>query len=136
MRGMEQLALPLEVVTDHDREIDLLTSFGVLSKNNGCVSFAHQSFFDFFSIRGQIDLIYAEGKHLPELYSDPDKQTPDVRYQLLMLLQYLMETDRRVFLRECGQMLRSGHIHTYFQCYAFDVIGQMEEPDDGAWALV
>lgn len=53
-----------------------------------------------------------------------------------MLLQYLMEIDVRTFLMEAQYILQSEHFHFYFQCCVFDILGQMEDPDDAVWALI
>lgn len=79
MHKREQLILPFAVVNEFNREIDMLASFGVLIKSDEKF-FVHQSFFDYFSVKKQIDEIYFEGKHVPELYPDMDAQTPDIRY--------------------------------------------------------
>ena len=136
MRRREQLVLPYGVVADYSREVDLLASFGVLSKTDERISFTHQSFFDYFTVYKWVDEIYTEGRHLPDFYPDKDKQTPDTRYQLLMLLQYMMATDTYTFLDECKCLLQSDNIHYYFQCCAFDVLGQMESPDTTVWKLL
>lgn len=136
MHRREQLSFPSVAVNDFGREVDMLTSFGVLTKSKGQLSFAHQSFFDYFSVENQIAEIYNDGKHLPELYPEMDAQTPDIRYQLLMLLQYLMEADAHTFLIEVRHVLQSENFHFYFQCCTFDVLGQIEDPDDAVWTLV
>lgn len=136
MRRMERLVLPYSVVADYSREVDLLTSFGVFSKADRRISFVHQSFFDYFSINKQIDEIYMEGRHLPDFYPQKDKQTLDACYQLLMLFQYMMDTDTHTFLDECKCLLQSDNIHYYFQCCAFDVLGQMENPDTTVWKFL
>lgn len=129
MQSREELFLPAFLFQDEHQEIDALISQGLLLKEGEKISFVHQSFFDFFSVKKIIDDIYEKEKHLPELFPDRDKQTPDVRYQLLMSLQYLCDADLRTFLTECQQLLESPNIHYYFKCCAFEIIGQIEEPD-------
>ena len=58
-----------------------------------------------------------------------DKQTPDTRYQLLMLLQYLSEFDCKMFLEVCRELLETPNIRYYFRCCAIEVLGQCINPD-------
>ena len=136
MQSREELSLPLLLFQDEYQEIDALTSQGLLIKGREKISFVHQSFFDFFSVKKLLDEIYVNAKHLTELFPDRDRQTPDIRYQLLMLLQYLCEADLRVFLAECRLLLESANIRYYFQCCAFEIIGQIEEPDRDVQVLL
>ena len=136
MQAKEQLSLPNLLFESESQEIEALSSQGLLSESEEKISFVHQSFFDFFSVKRLLDKIYEDGKHLPELISDRDKQTPDVRYQLLMLLQYLYDVDQSAFLTECQNLLESPDIRNYFQCCAFDIFGQIEEPNQALQELI
>lgn len=129
MRNCERFDVPLLAIGDYFREADLLCSFGILKKEDKKIRFAHQSFFDYFSVSRQIHEIYAKNCHILDFYPGRDKQTLDVRYQVLMLLQYLMEADIHDFYDECARMLQSEEVRFYFQCCAFDVLGQLESPD-------
>lgn len=77
-----------------------------------------------------------QGEHLSSLIGDINKQTPDVRYQLLMLLQYLSEFDKNVFLEQCRNLLEAPNIRYYFRCCAFEVLGQLSAPNQKHWKLL
>lgn len=136
MHQKERLVLPCSVLRDYSNEVNFLASSGVLSKTNERVSFVHQSFFDYFSVEKQMSEIYEKDKHLWEFYAIKDRQTPDIRYQMLMLLQYMIDADKAMFLDECRQILESEHIHFYFQCCVFDILGQIEHPNNDEWELL
>lgn len=136
MQSREELSLPLLLFQNEYHEIEALSSQGLLVKAGEKISFAHQSFFDFFSVKKLMDELYENGKHLPELFPDRDKQTPDTRYQLLMLLQYLCDADMKAFITECRALLKSSNIRYYFQCCVFEIIGQIEKPDQAVQKLL
>ena len=136
MRQKEVLSLPNMLFQDERKEIDILASYGVLQKSENSVSFIHQSLFDFFSVKANIDDIYDGYKHLSDIFNDPDKQTPDVRYQFLMLLQHLASADMLTFIAESRVVLNSQNIRYYFQCGVFEVISQLDSPPEEIWGLI
>ena len=121
---------------DEHNEIDILRSYGVLQKAGNSISFVHQSLFDFFSVKSYIDSIYDKSMHLPDVFCDTDRQTPDVRYQFLMLLQYLVDADTATFISEAKYSLASSNIHYYFKCCIFEVIGQKASLAEVFWPTI
>lgn len=77
-----------------------------------------------------------QGERLPALIGGMDRQTPDVRYQLLMLMQYLSEPDEEKFLEACRDLLEAANIRYYFRCCAFEVLGQVPNPNRKHWELL
>lgn len=136
MQRREVLSLPDMLFQDEHNEIDILTSYGVLQKVGNSVSFVHQSLFDFFSVKSYIDSIYDRSMHLPDIFCDTDRQTPDVRYQFLMLLQYLVDADTETFISEAKYSLASSNIRYYFKCCIFEVIGQKASLAEEFWPTI
>lgn len=134
MRKNEELSVPILLIQDKKAAVALI-SCGMLAEVNESVCFVHQSFLDFFLVEDYLQKLYS-GQEITELFCDRDRQTPDVRYQFLMLLQYLLEVDKKRFLQECRHILRSENIRWYFQCCVFEVMGQLSEPSEDAWEFV
>lgn len=134
MRNQETLFAPILLFKDQ-KPLDALVSCGVLKKDEKSVCFCHQSFLDYALVVDDLNRIF-QGKHLPSLIGNMDKQTPDVRYQLLMLLQYLSEFDENMFLKECRGLLDAPDIRYYFRCCAFEVLGQLPTPNQEHWKLL
>lgn len=136
MQKREALSLPVTAFHNEYEIINALASQGVLQMTSNSISFVHQSFFDYFSVEQYIDNIYTNDQHLPDIFNNLDKQTPDIRYQFLMLLQTLADEDLSTFLVEAESILHAQCIRYYFQCCVFEVIGQLEAPTNALWSLI
>lgn len=134
MQENEELSIPMLLIQDR-KAAEALISCGMLAKTNESVCFVHQSFLDFFLVEDYLQKLYS-GQAITDLFCDKDRQTPDVRYQFLMLLQYLLEADGKRFLQECRHILKSEKIRWYFQCCVFEVMGQISEPSDDVWTFL
>lgn len=134
MRNRETLFAPALLFRD-STPLNALVSCGMLKKDGESVCFSHQSFLDYALVVDDLNRVF-QGKHLSSLIGDMDKQTPDVRYQLLMLLQYLSEVDEHMFLEECQDLLEAPDIRYYFRCCAFEVFGQLPAPNQKHWKLL
>ncbi len=134
MRKNEELSVPMLLIQDR-KAAEALISCGMLAETSESVCFVHQSFLDFFLVEDYLRKLYS-GQEITELFCDRDRQTPDIRYQFLMLLQYLLEVDGKRFLQECRHILRSENIRWYFQCCVFEVMGQVSEPSEDVWTFL
>lgn len=134
MQNQETLFAPLLLFEDRNA-IKALISCGILKSVERTVCFCHQSFLDYSLVEDNFRRL-SYGEHLSALVGNTDRQTPDVRYQLLMLLQYLSETNRKMFLTVCQELLETPHIRYYFRCCAFEVLGQTPNPDKKFWGLL
>lgn len=108
MQQKERLSLPIGLF--NHRIIDRFVSNGVLNLENSSISFLHQSFYDFFLVNKQLNAIYHENKLLPMLLPPPDQQTPHLHYLLLMILQYLCDSDLTEFLAQSRALLESNQV--------------------------
>jgi hypothetical protein len=88
------------------------------------ISFAHQSFYDVFSVESMINQL-DDRVSIVKLLGTPDKQTPALRYRLQMLLQFLAEDDPSTLL-DCGRALLDDENIRYYMKYVFwEVVGQL-----------
>lgn len=134
MRSRESLFIPLLQVTDR-KALDALVSCGILKTTEGKVLFCHQSLLDYSLAVGNLGRLN-NGERISAILGNIDRQTPDVRYQLLMLLQYLSEVDHKMFLAACQDLLKAPDIRYYFRCCAFEVLGQSSDPGKNDWELL
>lgn len=134
MRSRETLFVPALLFSDQS-PINALVSCGMLRKVERNICFCHQSFLDYSLVVDDLNRIF-QGECISTIIGTMDRQTPDVRYQLLMLLQYLSEADGKIFLESCRDLLESPNIRYYFRCCAFEVLGQVPNPNHKHWDLL
>lgn len=134
MKHSETLFVPSRLLANQ-KIIEVLSSSGVLREVDKNICFCHQSFFDYYSVVDDLHLLF-EGKDISSIIGGIDKQTPDIRYQLLMLLQYLSEVNCKMFLEVCRGLLETPNIRYYFRCCAIEVLGQCANPNIKYWELI
>ena len=128
MSTIGRLALPDVMFIDKESAVSILVSSGLLVRENRLITFAHQSFLDFFISYDAIKQIYS-GKSIVDVIGSQERQTPHQRYRVLLTLQNLMDSDSGLFLAQCRNLLGSEYIRYYYKCTAFEVIGQCQNPD-------
>lgn len=123
------LSVPLLSMNNYANEIAYLISSGMIVKTGDLVSFAHQSFLDCFAVSEMIAKIYS-GHSILDLIGDSSKQTPNIRYRIIRILQNILETDDALFIKISNDILESSNVRHYFKCAVFETIGQIEQPTD------
>ena len=109
--------------------LDYLISSEILLVQNNKVGFVHQSILDYFISQKMIEK-YMDGCSIDHIIGDKDKQTPGRRYQVQMFLQNLLEYDSGDFILFGEQMLISDTIRYYVKYVFFEILGQIQEPDE------
>jgi hypothetical protein len=99
-------------------------SEGILIETRSTVSFVHQSFYDVFIVEAMVEGIFT-GSHIETLIGLPENQTPQVRYQLQMLLQILSELDQELLVKCGNDLLHSRNIRFYLKYVLWEVVGQV-----------
>ncbi|WP_052719990.1 hypothetical protein, partial [Clostridium sp. IBUN22A] len=105
------------------RSLTYLSSNGFIVNNNNIISFAHQSISDYFLAQKMLKQ-YFEEKDIINIIGNKDKQTPQKRYQVQMLLQDIQTIDEEEFIQVGIQMMKSNEIRFYVKYVFFEVIGQ------------
>ncbi|SDP84580.1 hypothetical protein [Clostridium gasigenes] len=106
-----------------ERSLTYLSSNGFIVKSNNTISFAHQSISDYFLAKEMLKR-YFEGEDIIKIIGNRDKQTPQKRYQVQMLLQDIQTIDEEEFIKVGIQMMKSNEIRFYVKYVFFEVIGQ------------
>ena len=104
---------------------ELAISEGIIIETDVLVFFVHQSFFDVFVVETMVEKVYA-GTSIDLLLGSIDLQTPQIRYQLQMLLQYLAEIDQSKLVECCKILLQSDNVRFYMKYVVWEVIGQIK----------
>ena len=130
-------SLPRAIFTDQTNEIDCLVSSGLLNSNPNTksISFAHQSFLDYFIISDILEKIYS-GYELKDLIGDKNHQTPFIRYRVLTVLQNLLDSDPSLFSKQSVELLEAPCVRFYFKCTVFEIIGQCDAPTCEIYRIV
>lgn len=129
-------AMPVSLVTGYRPIINILISNGLLICSDMRVSFAHQSFLDYFIIHKALLEICADEKSAVDIIGPQNEQTPLVRYRVLSMLQGILDYDEKLFLEQCGKILLSDDVRYYFKCTVFEIIGQIDTPSQDVITLV
>lgn len=130
-------SLPRAIFADQTNEIDCLVSAGLLNSNPNTksISFAHQSFLDYFITSDILEKIYS-GYELKDLIGDKNHQTPFIRYRVLTVLQNLLDSDSILFAKQSVELLEASCVRFYFKCTVFEIIGQCDAPTDEIYSIV
>lgn len=120
--------LPESMFIDRESELSMLESCCLIARINHLIAFVHQSFLDYFIAADAIRKIYAGGS-IVDIIGSQERQIPNMRYRVLLVLQNLIDSDRRMFLKQCRNLLTSENVRYYYKCTVFEVIGQCTEPD-------
>ena len=137
MERRSVFTLPRALFADQAPAMELFISEGLLNFNvsGNSVSFAHQSFLDYFLTFEMLAKLY-QGVSLVELMGERNRQTPLIRYRLLTVLQSLIESDVEFFIQESTRLLEAATVRSYFQCAVFEILGQCEVPTPALYQMV
>ena len=121
------LCLRSDRFSDDMIEIDLLVSEGLLLNDNRCLSFSHQSFFDFFATKEMFNRI-DEDATITDIIGGVDDQTPFIRYRFLSVLQQIAESREPQFIDLSRRIIVSPSVRLYFKFSVPEIAGQQGTP--------
>lgn len=124
-----RLFVPKQILHVEEAGLDYLVSSEIITIQNNRVGFAHQSILDYFISQRMMEKYFA-GQDIENIIGEKCKQTPGRRYQVQMLLQNLLEYDSSDFLLFGERMLISDDIRYYVKYIFYEILGQIQEPDD------
>ncbi|MDO5517727.1 MAG: ATP-binding protein [Clostridium sp.] len=105
------------------RSLTYLSSSGFIVKNSNNVSFAHQSISDYFLAQEMLNRYYS-GEDIIEIIGEKEKQTPQKRYQIQMLLQDIQMIEEEKLIQIGISLMESDSIRFYVKYVFFEVLGQ------------
>ncbi|MDR1701958.1 MAG: ATP-binding protein [Sporomusaceae bacterium] len=103
---------------------NIAVSEGIIIENDSRISFVHQSFYDVFIVEAMFRKI-RNGNSIGSLLGLPHEQTPQLRYQFQMLLQFLGETDQSLLVQSSKELFQNSNIRYYMKYVFWEVIGQL-----------
>lgn len=128
-------SVPVSLMLDYQPIISILISNGLLVSSDMRVSFAHQSFLDYFIIHKALQEICAGEQSAVDIIGAKNNQTPLVRYRILAMLQGILDYDEKLFLDQSGLILSSEDVRYYFKCTVFEITGQIDAPSEDVLAF-
>lgn len=126
-----RLYVKSKILNAKQKSLNYLNSSGFISLTYDKVSFAHQSISDYLFARDML-IKYNAGDDIVEIIGSKEKQTPQRRYQVEMLLQDIQSEDEQDFIDVGVKMLESKDIRFYMKYVFFEVLGQSK---DISWAI-
>ncbi|WP_019870656.1 NACHT domain-containing protein [Salinispora oceanensis] len=131
--GRQKLSVPVTVLDDGDLSVDadVLVSEHVLVRDGQQISFFHESFFDYafarvWTRRDQTLVEFLEGSE-QELFR---------RAQVRQIVNYLRELESNRFLTEVEALLTSSAVRYHIKDVALTLVGALDSPTAGEWAMV
>lgn len=106
--------------------IEYLISNGFLVLIDNSLSFSHQSIVDYFLAQEMLDR-YFNGQDIIQIIGEKQKQTPQRRYQVQMLLQDIQEYGDKEFIEIGIKMLESESIRFYMKYVFLEVLSQCSD---------
>ncbi|WP_303223835.1 serine protease [Intestinibacter bartlettii] len=116
----------VKILDTTTKTLDYLNSSGFINLTNNKVSFSHQSISDYLFARDMLRKYY-DGQNIIQIIGPKEKQTPQRRYQVQMLLQDIQSDDEQDFIDVGKEMLESQDIRFYIKYVFFEVLGQSTE---------
>lgn len=124
-----RLYVPKQILNVEEAGLDYLISSEIITIQNNRVGFAHQSILDYFISQRMMEKYFAR-QGIENVIGEKCKQTPGRRYQVQMFLQNLLEYDSSDFILIGERMLISDDIRYYVKYVFYEILGQIQEPDD------
>ncbi len=124
-----RLYVPKQILHVEEAGLDYLVSSEIITIQNNRVGFAHQSILDYFISQRMMEKYFA-GQDIENIIGEKCKQTPGRRYQVQMFLQNFLEYDSSDFIIIGERMLISDDIRYYVKYIFYEILGQIQEPDD------
>lgn len=124
-----RLYVPKQILHVEEAGLDYLVSSEIITIQNNRVGFAHQSILDYFISQRMMEK-YFDGQGIENIIGEKCKQTPGRRYQVQMFLQNLLEYDSSDFILIGERMLISDDIRYYVKYIFYEILGQIQEPDN------
>lgn len=134
--GSGYYSISQSLLINYTKELDFLSSGGMLLVENNSVSFVHQSFLDTFFLSRDIYSLYNDNKSFSDLVFSWGIQTPVNRYRLSALLQNVIDSNQSMFVGLCREFLQNDGIHFYYKVAIFEIIGQFDSPNTELFDLI
>lgn len=124
-----RLYVPKQILHVEEASLDYLVSSEIITIQDNKVGFAHQSILDYFISQKMMEKYFDE-QDIRNIIGEKCRQTPARRYQVQMFLQNLLEYDSSDFILIGERMLMSDDIRYYVKYIFYEILGQIQEPDD------
>lgn len=124
-----RLYVPKQILNVEEAGLDYLISSEIVVIQNDRVGFVHQSILDYFMSQRMMEK-YFHVQKLENIIGEKCRQTPGRRYQVQMFLQNLLEYNSEDFIIFGKEMLISDNIRYYFKYVFYEILRQIQEPDD------
>lgn len=130
-----RLYVPKQILHVDEAGLDYLISSEIVIIQNNRVGFVHQSILDYFMSQRMMEN-YFDGQTMENIIGEKCRQTPGRRYQVQMFLQNLLEYDSGDFILLGKEMLVSDNIRYYVKYVFYEILGQIQEPDDNVMQFI
>jgi hypothetical protein len=131
MNDRQELSVPEPVVDDLDQQVRIMASEGVLTVDQGRVTFFHETFFDYCFARQFL----ASGDSLRDLLTSSE-QDLFRRSQVRQILAYERGADNATYLADLGWLLSSPDVRLHIKALVLDLLGTVPDPTSQEWQLL
>lgn len=131
MSNHQTLAVPSAVLDDLDMQVSVMASEGVLTSDNGSVTFFHETFFDYCFARRFV----SAGENLRELLL-AQEQDLFRRAQVRQLLTYERAMAFPTYLTDLGWLLTAADVRIHIKALVVALVQTIADPQPQEWALL
>lgn len=131
MNDRQELNVPEPVVDDLDQQVKIMASEGVLTVDQGRVSFFHETFFDYCFARHFL----ASGDSLRDLLTSSE-QDLFRRAQVRQVLAYERGADFTAYLADLGWLVSSVDVRLHIKTLVVALLDSVPDPSSQEWQLL
>lgn len=131
MNDRQELSVPEPVVDDLDQQVRIMASEGVLTVDQGRVSFFHETFFDYCFARHFL----ASGDSLRHLLTRLE-QDLFRRAQVRQILAYERGADVTAYLADLGWLVSSADVRLHIKALVVALLDTVPDPTSQEWQLL
>ncbi len=131
MNDRQELSVPEPVVDDLDQQVKIMASEGVLTVDQGRVTFFHETFFDYCFARHFL----ASGDSLRDLLTSSE-QDLFRRAQVRQILAFERGDDVTAYLADLGWLLSSPDVRLHIKALVVALLDTVPDPTSEEWQLL
>ncbi|MEM8777967.1 MAG: hypothetical protein AAGF26_03660 [Cyanobacteria bacterium P01_G01_bin.49] len=131
MSGKQTLSAPKTTVRSFKDTVDFMVSEHILTKDNGRISFFHESFFDY----AFADKFYGSETDLLSFLTS-DEQHLFRRAQVRQILLHQRDNDFELYLDDLENLLTSSDIRLHIKQVVLALLINLEDPKQEEWEII
>ncbi len=131
MSERQALSVPVSLLDEYTKVVDLMASENILVKDSARVSFFHESFFDYIFARRMVVTRFDAAEHIIE-----QGQSLFIRSQIRQVLLHQRDVYPEDALRNAEAILNHPDIRTHLKDIVLALLGSLDDPTADEWQVI